>query len=472
MSVAGKTTITYGSRALGGSSSTYQLLGPFVDSKDYNTFRCTFEVMVVSSSYSGLQSAMQTLEDDMRKRDEDIVISINGSTFTYTHGTHIWNTFGSATKSGSSETDVGYSCAYTCEISGDLPSDSTADGLREIEKTVDYEPNRAIVASMTGVYTATGAGSSASANYLANADSEWTTFLATLPGSRTFELVDEQYTADRLDSQCQWSRQYTEVLASQSQAALDDTKIKDFRMTFTDLSNHPGDSLESIYRMRRVVGTYDCAVDLDVYTSGDLVGFIDDTVFPHIKALFETNFKPQTFTVEDHRYSHDRSAQRVSVTVQFVYQKAGGDDVVEVTQTMAYREQRNLDMTPIHFDDEFAAEIDVGWAILDRIATRTVVVIGDETPKRRIGVSPDEGLAGPIVMPGNEPPAGKGVNQDGWNIISNTSQTQERWVGDPVDTQIKMTVLTETVVERWNKKPGTRTGTGGGSSRGPITGTR
>jgi hypothetical protein len=470
MAVDGNFTISYGATfSAGGSSDTYQLLGPHVVSRDYNKIRLVFEVVVVSTSYAGLKTACETLEDEMRKRDQNFIINIGGSTFSYTHGTDVWNTYGSATKSGDRETDVGFSRAYTCEVTGDLASDGTDGPLLEIEKTVDYDVNRAIVASMSGVYTA-DSSAAATANYLANADAEWTSFQATLPGSRTFELVDEQYTADRNDSRCQWTRQYHEVLASQTQAALDDTRVKDFRMSFTDLSQHPGDSEESVYRMRRVVGTYDCAMDIGVFTTGDLKGFIEDTVFPHVKALFEQNFQPQVFAVEDHRYSSDRSAQRVSVSVQFVYQKDGGDDVVELTQTMSYREQRNLDQTPIHLDDEFAAEVDPGWSILQRIATRTVVVIGDESPKRRIGRTPDEGLAGPIKMPGNEPPAGPRVVQDGWNLVSNTSQTQERWIGDPAETQIKTTVLTETVVEQWNSKPGTRT-----SSRtrnGPITGPR
>jgi len=456
MAVSGKFTIRYGTRTVG-STATYQLLGPYVQSKEYGVLRLTFEVVVVASSYAGLQSASENLEDDFRERDKDLVITLDTAAWTYTHGTHIWNTSASTTKTGDSETDVGYSRSYTCEVTGDLPSDGEGSPLLNIEFNVDYESGRRAILSMQGIYTATDGSNSASANYLANADDEATTFTGSISG--TFEMVDEQYSYDRNDSQCSFSRQYSQILSDQDQSGPDSTKIRDHRMTFTEMSQHPGDSVESIYRMRRVVGTYDCAIDVIVST--DLYSLVEDTILPHVKQLFETNFQPQVFTVEDHRFSYDESSKRVSISIQFLYQKDGGDDIVEVTQSMSYREQRNLDMTPVHLDDEFAAEVDVGWAVLDRIATRTVVVIGDETPKRRIGVTPDEGIAGPIVMPGSEPPAGKGVVQNGWNIISNTSQTQERWMGDPNETQIKMTVLTETVVERWNTSPSNRTSSGG-----------
>lgn len=469
MSVAGKFTITYGGKAFGGASSSLQLLGPYVLSKDYNTLRVTFDVIVVATSYALLQSISDDLELAMKKRDQDLVISIDGNTWTYTNGTHFWNTFGSATKSGDSETDQGYSRSYTCEVTGELPSDdvaATSTGLRDLELSVDYLPGRAATMSMQGVYTATESGVSASDNYLAGADSEATTFLATVSG--TFELVDEQYTYDRNNFECQWSRQYVQLLANQSQATLDDTKIRDFNMKFTDLSQHPGDSQESIYRMRRVVGTYDCAADIAVTT--DLKALVDNTIFPHLKELFNTNFTPQVFAIEDHRYSYDESNKRVSVSVQFVYQAGGGDEIVEVTQTTAYREQRNLDQTGVHFDDEYAAEVDVGWAILDRIATRTVKAIGEMEPQRRIGRQAAEGLAGPIQMPGREAPAGAKVVQSGWNIISNTSQTQQQWLGDPNEEQILMTLLTETVVERWNTAPRGRGTSAGTGSAGPITG--
>lgn len=449
MSVVSQITIKYGSRSVGGSSSTYQLLGPYVLTKEFNTFRLTFEVLVSASTLGALKTASENLENDFRLRDKDLTITLGGSTWTYTSGEDLLNVHSSITKSGDSDVDYGVQRAYTCEVSAEFPADLPATALRDIEFNVSFDAGRRATLAMQGVYTA-DSGGTASANYLSAADAEATTFLGTITG--TFEMTDEDYSYDRNNHICQFSRSYIELLANQSQSTLDHTDIKDHRMTFTDLSNHPGDSAENIYRTRRVVASYDCAVDVDQYT-GKLKDLVDKTIFPHLKALFDVEFQPQVFTVEDHRYAYDETSKRVSITAQFLYQTKGGGDIIEISQTMAYREQRNLDLVPIHLDDEFAAEIYPGWSILDRIATRTVVVIGNESPKRRIGVTPEAGLAGPIKMPGKEKAAGPRVRSSGWNIISNTSQTNEKWHGDPNLQQIKMTVLTETVVERWHKAP-------------------
>ena len=97
--------------------------------------------------------------------------------------------------------------------------------------------------------------------------------------------------------------------------------------------------------------------------------------------------------------------------------------------------------------------------------TRTVVVLGDETPQRRIGgESASYNEAGDFDEVGDLKIEGTAdIVDDGWNIVSNVSQVTERWIGDPTDEeQLKLTSLTETVVERFSEKP---TGGGGG---GPI----
>jgi len=149
----------------------------------------------------------------------------------------------------------------------------------------------------------------------------------------------------------------------------------------------------------------------------------------------------------------------MSVSIQFLYQKDGGEDVVEVSQSLAYREARTIDYTPVHNDDEYAMEADVGWATRERVASRTVIVIGEETPKKRIGEDPENGPAGEIE--GIE--SRSAVQREGWNIVSNTSQVTDQWLGDPDEEQIRVSVLTETVVERFHTKPKV----GGGTSASP-----
>ena len=467
MALDGKFQITYGSRVIGGSSDTYQLDGPYALDKSFESLRLVFNVAVVGSSYTTLQSLSEALEDDFRKRDQLLKISIDGSLWTYTSGVDLLNVTASITKTGDSQTDRGFSRAYTCVVEGELPADDgvpSETGLRDLSFAVDYEPSRQKIITMQGVYTATTAEPLATENYLASggADAEASTFLSTFAGD-TFELVDEQYGRDRNDHTCQFSRQYVELLANQSQASLDDTEIRDHRMTFTETMQQPGDAQESIHRLRRVIATYDCAVDIEETT--DVQNVFESKVEPHIRALFEANFTPQVFTIDDRRMSYDETSKRMSVSLQFLYQKDGGSEIIEVAEAIAYREQRTLDATPMYDKSETAAEMHIGWATIQRISTRTVTVIGEETPKLRLNKTPTVGLAGPVLV------AGGGVilpfvQKKGWNLISNTSQVSKQWLGDPDVDQLELSSLTETIVEQWNDLPGTGTGSGGGPGGG------
>jgi hypothetical protein len=231
-----------------------------------------------------------------------------------------------------------------------------------------------------------------------------------------------------------------ELLANQSQGVLDNTSIRDHRIVFTDTSQHPGDSGPDVFRLRRVIAVYDCAADIDQTT--DLQTLFTDTVRPHMVALFETEFSPNIFAVEDRRVSYDETAKRVSAQMTFLYQADGGSGVVEITTSVAFRESRNIDYTFLHDRGELSANADPGFAVVERVSNRTAVVIGAISPKRRLGGS---------------------VKSSGWNIVASTSQSTPKFIGDPtVEEQIQLTILTETVVERM---------TSGGGAGGPKFGT-
>lgn len=446
MAITNPFSITYAGQQVGGSSSTYLLHGPYVIDKSFATIRVVFDVIVTSAS---LQSASDTLEAAFSQRDQSFSISLSGSTWTYTFGTDVLNSSASIAKSGDPETDRGNSRSYTCVIEAELPADDQ-DGLRSLEVNVDYEASRRKIISMGGSYSATSTPTLASVQYLADFDAEAATILAAVGLGGTYELVDESYTHDRNNHVCNFSRQYAQLLFDQSQGQLDDPAIKDHEVTFTDVSQHPGDSKESIYRLRRVIASYTCTLDIEQAT--DLQSVYESSVKPILDATFQSNFSPTVFAVEENRVSYDETSKRLSATVQYIYQKSGGDDVVEVSQSVAFREARNIDYTPVHSQGEYSQYADVGWAVLERISTRTVVVLGDEEPKRRLG--------NPGKKKGKNPAgdfdtvnAGPNVQKAGWNIVQNTSQVSDQWIGDPDETQIKLAVLTETVVERWNELP-------------------
>lgn len=456
--------ITYNGTSIGGTSDSYQLLGPYVIDKSYRMLRVVFDVIVVASSASSLRSLSDTLETKFRERDKDLEISTGSTVWTWEADTHYYNPVASIAKSGNSETDRGYSRAYTIVIEGELPSDSSGDnGLLEIKANVGFDSGRRKTATIEGSYTATESADSKT-NYLDNADAVINALLAGIAGSATWELLEEDYDCDRNTANTGFQRQYTELLFNQSSGSLDDESIKDHQVVFTDLSQHPADSRESIQRLRRVVGHYSCSLDIEQGT--DLHSAFESKIRPLILQTFRSNFSPSVFCLEDRNISYDETSKRISVSLQFLYQKEGGSQVVEISQSVAYRENRTIDYTPVHAgNNEVEAYADPGWAVIERVWTRTVVVIGDEKPQRRIGgPGPRYGGAEDFdSIGGIRIEGGDRIVSSGWNIVSNVSSVTERWVGDPTeDAQIKLTALTETVVERLSEPP-----SGGG--RGPGT---
>lgn len=482
MAVTNPIEITYGSQSVGGGSSTYQLVGPYVIDKSFAALRLVFDVLVVSSSVSGLQGASETLEDAFRKRLADgdtLKIEMSGSSWTYTVGQDILKVTSSIAKSGNPDTDKAASRAYTVSVEAELPADGDSDGgLRDIEALVDFEAGRQKVVTFRGVYTATTAGD-AKARYEADADNTTSDYLDVIDSSATFELVDETYTLDRegdgstpAPHVLSFTRQYVELLANQSTSGLDDNQIKDHRITFTDLGQYPGDSSDEVGRLRRVVGSYDCAVDIDETT--DLKSVYTSKVKDHLRELFRSTFSPTQFGAEEERVSYDETSKRISVTFQFIYQPSGANAIIEIAQSVAYRESRSLDMTPTHEDDEFAYEVDVGFATLERVWNRTVIAVGAENPKLRIRErARTEGPVGRFsnTIRGQTGPDARdtsSIEREGWNVVSSTSQVTPRWLGNPDgEEQIEVTVLTETVVERFHAKPGNRTSVP--IQNGPVT---
>jgi hypothetical protein len=99
------------------------------------------------------------------------------------------------------------------------------------------------------------------------------------------------------------------------------------------------------------------------------------------------------------------------------------------------------------------------------------MVLGQETPKIRIGTRPRAGAAGLFentVGGVIGPDAGgdrSGVVADGWNIVSNMSQVTPQFIGDPDSTQLVGYRLQEQIIEQFHKKPAGRAQ----SPRGPTT---
>lgn len=451
-------SLSVGTFQVGGESQTYLLHGPYSLRRTAREFRIVAEVIVVATDYDTLQSLSDALELAFSTRDVSLTIDIDGNTWTYLHGSNLLNSSATCEKTGNRQTDKGLSRSYLVSVEGAVPA-PTDGGLRDLEVAVSFTPSRQQVVEMHGVYEQ----GSASSAYLSDFDSEASSILSALPGSVTYELVEENYTRDRNDHRCEFRRQYVQLLMDQQSGTVDADEIRDHRVNFTELISGPGDYREDIYRMRRVVGTYDAAVDVDeVDLSQDkaLQDVVNDIVRRVVVEFFRESFEPKVFAVADWRVTYDETAARVSCSFEFVYQPDGGEDVIELTQTVALNESRRLDRTPVHNQDEYAAEIDQGFAERLRVTTRTVRVIGTDEPRKRIGEASTKGPAGEID--GLE--SGPYVRQsDGWNMIENRSRATRSWIGIPgIDgvELIETTTLDEIVVESFHRRPSSSRRTG------------
>lgn len=491
MAVTNPFKITYGGQAVGGSSDYYQLHGPYVIEKSNDDFRLVFDVVVVGTSFADLQTKSDTLETAFRKRLSkaevlEIEIGTGGNKWTYTVGSNLLEVHSTISKTGNPDTDKGFSRAYTCNIQAKLPSNNDG-GLRSLEVLVEVGANGLKTVTMRGTYTAKDA-TSAVDMYKNNFAAEATAYRNAIDATRPWELVTENYSLDRERSTtwsagvtpfphaCNFVQQWVQILAAQSDAAFDDTLIKDHRISFTDVSSFSGDSGADIYRLRRCNATYECAVDAAQGT--DIYTVYETKVKPHLKSLFVEAYQPSSYGVEETRISIDRTGNRISAQFGFIYQKQGGSTVIELQQSLSYRESRTIDYTPVHDGGELSAEADLGFMILERVWNRNATILGYFSPRTRIyqksGGNDTRwgglfGINGPDSRSSTET-----INKNGWNLVQSTSQSTPSFIGNPDEgTQLLTTMIQEQVTERYHEQPrgrnaGPRGKNGSGSSGGPL----
>lgn len=471
MAVTNTFAITYNGVTVGGSSSSYQLLGPYVVEKTFERLRLAFDVLVVADSQTTLRTLSEDIEEAMSARDKEFRITIAGSSWTYEPGTDVLNVVASIVKSGDPATDKSHSRAYSVTIEAGLP-ETAREGLREISSVVNVDTSGRSMVTFSGVYTAQE-GETATEVYTSSADAKCEELLSLYRSEdATFELVDETFTPDANNHLCQFQRQYREVIYNQGNGTLDDPRVKDHRVTFTDRWSQPGDALPNTVRLRRVDASIDCAVVIGESTPGELW---ESSIRQYLLDEFLSEFSPGQYAIEESSHTLDRTGSRLMGTMRIVFTGQSNSVVVSVAQSLTYREARTLDVTPTHSGRETDMYVDPGWATIERVWIRSVDVVGDETPRRRLhqeggvaarrrsgGASAGDFL-GPIGGVAGPDTGGvyRAVQRDGWNVVNSQSQVTEQWMGHPeYGSQFKVTTLNETVIERYNTSPSSAT-TGG-----------
>ena len=465
--------ITYGVITVGGESAEFQLHGPYGYEKSPHALRVTFDVIVIgdpesTDPISDFYDNCILIEDGFAARDKSLTIVVDKDdtdvSYAYVAGSSFLNSVGSVTKIADPDTDRGLSRGYTVTIEAQVPTDDA--GLRELEVTDLQDPSRRHSVTMRGIYATSGAR----AAYASNRDSEDPAILAAISGDYAWELVDESSSADRKDLVCTFSRTYEQLLMDQSVGLADNTNIRDHRVVFSEHTPAPGDAKKDIHRLRTVTASYDCSLDIDVVdfsssNKGAQRKIYEGVMRELLMQAFVENFNPIIFTIEDQHVAYDETNARVSASITILYQKEKGEEVIELSESVSIRELRTIDYTPVFTGGEYDQVAAAGFALRERIATRTAVVIGTTLPRQRIGTGHTPAGKSEGEISGLESRGAFVTATTGWNLISNLSQVTPRLIGIPgIDfdsyEQIEVSVLDETVVERYHKTPRGSTGSG------------
>jgi len=496
MPVTNPFSITYKGFKVGGDTD-YQILGPYIIDKNYSQIRLVFDVIFASDSYVQLKTrsdAVETAFDRRLEYGEELVIDIDGSPWTYKEGETILRAMASVVKSGNSDTDRAYSRAYTVTVSGELPADAAVDdGLRDLEVHVQYQSNRQKIVTFRGVYTPIGTTSSL-AQYRATFDAKASSYLTFVDSGAYWELNDETTQLDRYTDEgdprpatTTFTRQYNQILFPQSLSVWNDTELKDHTVSFSQDLAYAGDTRENVFKLERAQATFDAGLDIDETT--DLQGVFESKIKPFLVQNFVSMFPNRVYAVDNQRISYDETKKRLNVSMSFIYQPIGGDEYVEIQESMQYRENRQIDYTPVHSGGPLDYYADEGFATLERVWTRIAVMIDDNASNSAM-LSTGQGSAGADTaseIAGVKPPAqrmlslGAGAGQGGgtigsggpgsnagsgvsagWNVISSSSKGVPSYIGHPDLGQLRTFTVTDIITERFHNEPG-----GGGGSGFP-----
>jgi hypothetical protein len=258
------------------------------------------------------------------------------------------------------------------------------------------------------------------------------------------------------------------VAALPNDGAVQITDIVDHDIVFHLQAQHPGDSQENLFRMRTVTAIYSCAIDVDRTT--DLQSVYDNQIKPYMTSLFRSTFNPQTFGITGRQLTYDEAAKRLTAAVTYTFQPQGSDEIVELTASLTTSTRFAPDFTPTHNGDPFAAYVDIGWGVKQRISQRTALVVGEGGGGEGEGSGSVGGTVFKAHMGGTGPfarkwgkPFGKGgtwtggydpMVGGGWETISNISKATPTWIGEPDEEQIAVLLLEEEVVQQFHSDPG------------------
>lgn len=285
MAVVREMSVTYGAQAIpgtaGGAAIGLHKVHKLV--KGPENFEVEFDITVdAGGSESVMAAAALALEATFTTRRLALTVDLNGNTAL---------SLSDATRSGldisptiekvgdvdpPDRFDTNTSRLYRIRIIGGLPALGVGNRLR-FGFDVSFTASRRTDVTVTGTYTATAGGGSASAAYLALIDGRVAPILSTLGG--TFEVISERFSPDDVDGFADFERVYREILVNQSVSLVDNPAIIDPNLSITRRDTSDEGTGEGT-PLRTLDAVYDTSVDVTI--NSDLINVWDTISKPFV----------------------------------------------------------------------------------------------------------------------------------------------------------------------------------------------
>lgn len=399
--------IVHGALTFGGSSSAYLIDGREPIQLDQDAERATlaFTVVAFGASEAAAQAAWSALEALPATPFQTTTVTQGGNTvLSWSHSSNTgMNARVTVGKPGTAGLDAALSRRYRVSIAVDLPADSATYGGRRVYRsstTLEETDARRRRVRISGAYTATS-GSSAFANYTANADAFAAAQLAIVASGGTFEgPLDVSVSEDEQNKTLQFSRTYEELIYAQSLSATDSLILRRQRLDVDLVAIAPGDSPVGPLTPTRLVTVavnYTAAVDKTQSDPIDLVSVYEGTVRPWLLANAQRygGLAVAALTNESRKLDPVENMISAQLTVTGPSQ---GTSLLTATLVTTDEEVSPALIVPVWDGDPLSADVLTGVGSLTRTITLSTLEIAPSAGRAAAGAGSPAGASDPLGL--------------------------------------------------------------------------
>jgi len=375
MSITRTLAITYGSVTIG-SGGNYHL-GDIEIQKDRKSLTVVFTAIITEATESALYTRISDLEDEFRKRDQDLVLDRGSSSETYSHSDNSGFNMEPGCKELESEF-VGLSREFQCSVSLGLPEDGSSTdgelGLRNHAVSVTKQDTNRREIKLQGVYTALS-GNGAKDQYDSQIETLSDNVKDDIDLNAEWELIEDTTEKDREDKFCSFVRVFIENLAKQSVAQTDVPELKNVQLAASVLDNAPGDFDQTVAGTRPITVAVSYSASVDKEVSVDLREKFDSLILPRMIEYGQQIGGGTRITLTEVDFKPNQGSNTIEADIVMVVY--GGDSILSVEVKESDDETPGYKIEPV--DDgasSYSGDIIPAQALFIRQTLTTIVVLG------------------------------------------------------------------------------------------------